>query len=64
VKLVLVALLLTSCATAAPRYERVPVPATPFTGQKIELDSAICAERGKTLRCASTPRVDCWCEPR
>ena len=66
-RLILLALLVAGCGTAVPpRYERVPVPSTPFTRQKLEVNEVICAEKGKTLQCAATPRgtQDCWCEPR
>lgn len=60
----LVALILvTACAAPAPRYELVPVPATPFTLPKVEVGEAICAENGKVLRCVATgpATTDCEC---
>ena len=57
-RLLLAALLLAGCAGPVVRYERVPVPSTPYTLDKVEVSEAICREKGKTLRC-ETPISVC-----
>lgn len=62
-RVVLVLFLLAGCAAPEVRYERVPVPSTPFTREKLEVNQRACEAKGKALQCVTTPRntQDCWC---